>query len=48
MRNSTKQESELLKVIENDYCVGCGMCAAKDPSQITMSLNEYGNNICRK
>lgn len=42
MRNSTKQESELLKVIENDYCVGCGMCAAKDPSQITMSLNEYG------
>ena len=42
MKGSLKKQSELLKVIENDYCVGCGMCAAKDPNQIKMYLNEYG------
>ena len=42
MKNRLKQGSELLKVIENDYCVGCGMCAAKEPNQIKMNLNEYG------
>ena len=34
---------ELLNtVVENDYCIGCGLCASLPDSPLTMKLNEDG------
>lgn len=32
-------------VIENDYCIGCGVCASVEGSPFTMELNEDGKYV---
>ncbi|SNZ04792.1 Coenzyme F420-reducing hydrogenase, beta subunit [Terribacillus aidingensis] len=40
MNNQVKELMET--VVSNDYCVGCGICAALDNSPLTMVLDENG------
>lgn len=35
-------QNKLLKVIENDFCIGCGVCASFPNSKVNIELNEYG------
>ncbi len=33
------------KIIKNDYCIGCGVCASIQNSPFKMQMNEYGNIV---
>lgn len=33
------------KIISNDYCIGCGVCACVKDSPFKMHMNEYGNIV---
>lgn len=41
--NYEKAIDELVeKVIENDFCIGCGICASLKGSPLEMKLNDLG------
>ena len=33
------------RVIKNDYCIGCGVCASANDSPFNIKMDEYGNIV---
>lgn len=40
-----KNINPLENIIENDYCIGCGVCASIDKTPYEMKLNKYGKYV---
>lgn len=45
MNSMTEAEYLYETVIKNDYCIGCGMCAAVENSPFKIVYNSYGNVV---
>ncbi|MFZ5940860.1 MAG: Coenzyme F420 hydrogenase/dehydrogenase, beta subunit C-terminal domain [Bacteroidota bacterium] len=45
MSNKSESRELLDKVISQDYCIGCGACAAVKDSPFRIKMNEYGNIV---